>query len=174
MTPQSMLYSSSAALKSNSFPRVGYTFAGWATTAEGSVAYANGADYTMGTTDQTLYAKWHNPASPIIISAILEGGISVFGAVNVPSTATFIDIVFDQDMGNGYSINRFDPNMFPEASWINLRTIRIRFQFWGTSNYGLTPNFDHGLFLNFEGYQNFKSSNGIPLENTVLTFRTGE
>jgi uncharacterized repeat protein (TIGR02543 family) len=37
--------------------RTGYTFAGWATSASGSVAYAAGANYTANT-GATLYAKW--------------------------------------------------------------------------------------------------------------------
>lgn len=43
---------------SNTVPtRTGYTFAGWATTSDGAVAYAAGATYT-GNADQTLYAQW--------------------------------------------------------------------------------------------------------------------
>lgn len=37
--------------------RTGYTFAGWATSASGSVAYAAGANYTANAA-VTLYAKW--------------------------------------------------------------------------------------------------------------------
>ncbi|MEG2675583.1 MAG: InlB B-repeat-containing protein [Clostridia bacterium] len=45
-------------LKANAFTRVGYTFAGWATTADGKVAYADGASYTMKVGGATLFAKW--------------------------------------------------------------------------------------------------------------------
>ena len=48
----------SVALTSNGFTRTGYTFAGWATSAGGVVAYADGALYTMSTSNVTLYAKW--------------------------------------------------------------------------------------------------------------------
>lgn len=37
--------------------RDGFTFTGWATTADGTVAYAAGDTYT-GNVDQTLYAQW--------------------------------------------------------------------------------------------------------------------
>ncbi|MBN2861337.1 MAG: InlB B-repeat-containing protein, partial [Sphaerochaetaceae bacterium] len=40
------------------FTRTGYTFAGWATTAAGSVQYTDEDSYTMGTSDATLYARW--------------------------------------------------------------------------------------------------------------------
>ena len=47
----------STALTSNSFTRAGYTFAGWSTTAIGSVVYADAASYPF-TVDVTLYAQW--------------------------------------------------------------------------------------------------------------------
>lgn len=48
---------SAVTLNSNTFSRQGYTFSGWATTANGSVAYNNGATVTP-TADMTLYAVW--------------------------------------------------------------------------------------------------------------------
>ncbi len=58
MSNQSVTYDLPANLTSNTFTRTGYTFAGWATTSGGSVAYANGASYTTGASNVTLYAKW--------------------------------------------------------------------------------------------------------------------
>ena len=45
-------------LITNTFAREGYTFAGWSTTQSGSVEYADGANYSVGTSGITLYAKW--------------------------------------------------------------------------------------------------------------------
>ena len=50
-------------LTSNGFTREGYTFAGWATTPTGDVAYSNGQTLTTNLTNEnaatvTLYAKW--------------------------------------------------------------------------------------------------------------------
>lgn len=46
-------------LNKNTFTRSGYIFAGWATSASGSVAYADQSIYTMGTnSNYTLYAIW--------------------------------------------------------------------------------------------------------------------
>ncbi|MBN2352101.1 MAG: InlB B-repeat-containing protein [Spirochaetales bacterium] len=59
MTPQAIACGSSAALIPNAFGKAGYTFAGWALTPAGGVAYADGASYTMGAGDVTLYAKWN-------------------------------------------------------------------------------------------------------------------
>lgn len=48
-------------LTANTFTRANYTFAGWATTPNGDVVYANGAAITATSSDKglvTLYAKW--------------------------------------------------------------------------------------------------------------------
>jgi uncharacterized repeat protein (TIGR02543 family) len=48
-----------ATLTSNGYSRTGYTFSGWNTAANGSgTSYADGASYTMGTANVTLYAVW--------------------------------------------------------------------------------------------------------------------
>ena len=48
--------------------REGYTFAGWATTPDGDVAYADGDTYT-GNADQTLYAQWSADTHPVTANA---------------------------------------------------------------------------------------------------------
>jgi len=58
MAGQTINEGATAALTSNAFTKAGSTFAGWATSSTGSVAYANGASFTMGNVDVTLYAKW--------------------------------------------------------------------------------------------------------------------
>jgi uncharacterized repeat protein (TIGR02543 family) len=59
MSNQSFSYNETKNLTANGFSRTGYTFAGWATTATGSVAYANQASYgPMGAANVTLFAKW--------------------------------------------------------------------------------------------------------------------
>ncbi|MCR5097351.1 MAG: InlB B-repeat-containing protein [Lachnospiraceae bacterium] len=48
-------------LRTNGFSRSGYTFAGWATSADGSAQYTNGqriTGLTSLTSDLNLYAKW--------------------------------------------------------------------------------------------------------------------
>ncbi|WP_447951979.1 InlB B-repeat-containing protein [Chryseobacterium koreense] len=55
---QTLATGATANLNANGYTRNGYTFAGWATTAGGTVAYTNGQSYTMGTVNVTLYAKW--------------------------------------------------------------------------------------------------------------------
>lgn len=54
---QTKWYGESLTLRSNGFTRTNHTFKGWATSATGGVAYANGASYTANAA-ATLYAVW--------------------------------------------------------------------------------------------------------------------
>ena len=58
MSTQTLATDATANLNTNTFTRVGFTFDGWATTAGGTVAYIDGASYTMGTANVILYAQW--------------------------------------------------------------------------------------------------------------------
>ena len=62
MAAQTHTYDASQALTSNTFTRTGYTFAGWATTATGNVAYTNGQTVSNLASTQganvELFAKW--------------------------------------------------------------------------------------------------------------------
>jgi uncharacterized protein (TIGR02145 family)/uncharacterized repeat protein (TIGR02543 family) len=82
MTSQTIASGSTAALAANTFVKTGYSFAGWATSAAGAVAYANGASYTMGAANVTLYAKW--TAASYTITYNLNGGTN-----NASNPATY-------------------------------------------------------------------------------------
>ena len=58
MADQTIASGSSANLMACGFTKIGWTFAGWATTPGGDVEYTDEASYTMGIADVTLYAKW--------------------------------------------------------------------------------------------------------------------
>ena len=59
MSNQTITYDDTAVLTANTFTRIGYTFAGWATSANGNAVYADGANYTMQSADTVvLYAVW--------------------------------------------------------------------------------------------------------------------
>ena len=66
MTPQLIASGSTAKLKTNAFAAECLRFMGWATTSTGPVVYTDGANYTMGTTDVTLYAIWDNATVTVI------------------------------------------------------------------------------------------------------------
>ena len=58
MPSQTIASGSSAKLTANAYVKSGWAFAGWATTAGGPAAYGDGATYTMGSADVTLFATW--------------------------------------------------------------------------------------------------------------------
>ena len=65
MASQTKISGVDLTLRSNTFTRTGYTFQGWATSASGSVVYANGATYTANAS-VTLYAVWADTTNPTI------------------------------------------------------------------------------------------------------------
>ena len=72
--------SSATNLSANSFTNTGYTFGGWSTTANGSLAYANSASYPF-TSSTTLYAIWtansSAPAAPAAPTVTVPGATTV-------------------------------------------------------------------------------------------------
>lgn len=57
MSDQAFTYGVEQALAANTFSREGYTFTGWATSADGDVVYESEESVTL-TSSQTLYAVW--------------------------------------------------------------------------------------------------------------------
>jgi uncharacterized repeat protein (TIGR02543 family) len=79
---QSIVDNATMALSPNTFTRSGYSFAGWATSANaGTAEYADKASFTMGASDVVLYAVWAMVGTPHIV---------VSGPVSLGDTAVFI------------------------------------------------------------------------------------
>ena len=81
MAAQKLQYGKAAKLRANAFTRKGYTFAGWAKTKKGAVAYKNGASVKnlradSGTT--TFYARWAKSAYKVVFRA--NGGSGTMAA----------------------------------------------------------------------------------------------
>ncbi len=72
-------------LSNNKFVKAGYTFIGWATSANGGVVYENGASYTMGTNNSyTLYAVWEANENTLIF----DGNGETVGSMSDMTIAT--------------------------------------------------------------------------------------
>ena len=86
MTAQSHTIGIAKNLTANAFTRPYYTFAGWATTSAGVVAYADAASYTS-TAQATLYAKW----TPITYTVTYDenGGNALTNDTYTVESATF-------------------------------------------------------------------------------------
>ena len=77
------------ALTTNAFTRLGYSFSGWNTAANGSgTAYADGASYAFSA-DATLYAQWSAlPMRTVIFDNNGGTGTMVNQVANVPTALT--------------------------------------------------------------------------------------
>jgi uncharacterized repeat protein (TIGR02543 family) len=58
MAAQTIACGATESLTAYGFSKTGWSFAGWADSAGGGVVYTDGADYTMGAGNDTLYAQW--------------------------------------------------------------------------------------------------------------------
>lgn len=91
MVNQTILIGNTAALTTNAFTRTGYSFSGWNTLADGSgTAFANGANYTMGSSSITLYAQW---IVGFLVSYNANGGTGVppvDNAYHAPASAVTV------------------------------------------------------------------------------------
>jgi hypothetical protein len=76
MSNQTIAAGTTANLSANTMTNPGYTFAGWATTSDGAVVYSDGASYTMGAADVTLWSTWivNNPTGVISGNATVCAG----------------------------------------------------------------------------------------------------
>ena len=69
----------SVTLRANGFTRTNCTFAGWATSAGGSVVYSNQATYSLSA-NATLYAKWNAVANSATAPTVSFTGTSGSGS----------------------------------------------------------------------------------------------
>lgn len=88
MANQTIATAATAALNANGFTRPGYTFGGWATTSGGTAAYADGASYTMGTGNATLYAVWITDSPFIDYTGTLTAFNTEYGTASAAQTLT--------------------------------------------------------------------------------------
>jgi len=75
MVDQTIASGPSENLTACAFTKTGWTFAGWATTPGETAIYADGASYTMGTSDVILYAQWTAPTTYSIRDIGPAGGL---------------------------------------------------------------------------------------------------
>ena len=81
MTAQTITFDATANLIANAFTKTGYTFAGWAKSADEPYTYEDKAPYTMETEGATLYAKWS--ANPYEVTFNANGGEGTMDAQTI-------------------------------------------------------------------------------------------
>ncbi len=112
---QTFYYEVSAPLKANSFVRSGYSFSGWSGSRTGSVAYANGTNYTIGVGDADLYAIWALPNISITISlpGADEVGITYSVDSTDPNKVTISAVIPDGHTASEYTFKWYNSNTVP-------------------------------------------------------------
>ena len=111
MESQEFTYGLTSTLRTNTFERVGYTFAGWATSSNGTKAYDDGFKTNFGDNPQdlsnvpnaniTLYALW-TPKTYAITNSTTYANIVVANQ-GTYNTALSIDISSENANGYNYS-----------------------------------------------------------------------
>ena len=89
------------ALEANTFSRTGYTFAGWALTAEGEKVYDDEAEVTL-TEDVVLYAKWNINSHAVTLTQPTGNTITATGAADLASVAYNTEITLSAEENDGY------------------------------------------------------------------------
>ena len=119
MAEQVINSGASADLTICSFTKTGWTFAGWATTEGGSITYADGASYTMGSVDVFLYAKWTPPDNYAIGDRGPGGGIVFYitdGGIHGLESAASDQSTDIEWGGYGTDINGDNSSIAPELT----------------------------------------------------------
>jgi len=101
MSAQTIPEGNSVPVTANGFSKAGWNFDGWATSATGTATYADGDDYTMGTADVTLYAKWSAKSLSVIFNK---------------NDATATGSMTNQSILSGSSMP-LKPNSFMKSGW---------------------------------------------------------
>ena len=93
MTDQTVTYKVSTAIKDNAFEREGYTFIGWATSADGEKVY-NDKQSVAFTNSQTLYAKWQLNSRNVTFTPSPSGAtVTVNGKSTSPQAVNYGETV---------------------------------------------------------------------------------
>ena len=103
MADMSFTYDVEQALTANTFTREGYTFAGWATTANGDVTYADEQKVSNLTAEDkatvTLYAVWNenDKVLPVIFSVASETAVDCGDSVTLSCDTEGVKISYTID-----------------------------------------------------------------------------
>jgi uncharacterized repeat protein (TIGR02543 family) len=132
------------ALTSNTFARSGYTFAGWSTTANVSLAYANGATYPF-TASVTLYALW---AEDYTVTFNANGGTGSMSAETESSPTALTSNAFT-NVGNTFTgwntaANGSGTPYANDATYAFTASVTLYAQWTAVVNYTATFNANGG------------------------------
>lgn len=135
------------ALDKNTYEKLGYTFIGWAETANGNVVYTDCANYTMGVElTVTLYAVWKANEYTISMNPQNDSSVTTQKVTydesytfSVPTRAGYtFDGWFTEVGGNGTRLTDADGNSI--ANWTIADNITVYAKWLGTEGLVYTAN----------------------------------
>ncbi|MBQ8546603.1 MAG: InlB B-repeat-containing protein [Clostridia bacterium] len=129
----------------NAFERAGYTFVGWATTANGEVEYTDGVSYTMGTNSTyTLYAVWQVNINGVVFNA--NGGKGTMSSLELATgiTDTLPKNTFTKDgyTFKGWAISKGGSVAYADGASYTMGTNSIYTLYAVWESYYVTVEFD--------------------------------
>jgi len=105
MSTQTFNAGSAQNLIANTYTKTGYTFAGWATSPSDVALYPDGANYTMGDSNATLYATWAANTYTVVYN-----GNGSTGGTTINSTHTY-------DTDQTLNVNGFTRTGYTFIGW---------------------------------------------------------
>ncbi len=157
MEPQIIACDSTTILKSSEFEKEGWRFRGWALRPDGNLEFTDGARFTMGAEDQTLYALWRVNEYTItfnkndsLADGVMEPQKMTFGDSAYLDSCSFAkegwafigwaetydgEVVYAQ--GDVFSVGTTDTTLY--ARW-ELIEYRISYRLSGGVNHRDNPN----------------------------------
>ena len=135
------------ALNKNTYEKQGYTFIGWAETANGNVVYTDCANYVMGVEPTvTLYAVWKANEYTILMNPQNDSSVTTQKVtydesytLSVPTRAGYtFDGWFTEIGGNGTRLTDGDGNSI--ANWTVADNITVYAKWLGTEGLIYTAN----------------------------------
>ncbi len=142
MLNMTLATNSTANLTANVFVKDGYTFKGWATSKGGSVVYADGASYTMGTNSSyTLYAVWEANKNTLIFNA--NGG-----------TGSMPNMTIATDRTAKLTSNAFTKDGYTFIGWATSKDGSVKYS--NNANYTMGTESTYTLYAVWE-----KNINGL-------------
>ena len=164
-------------LKSNQYQKAGYTFAGWATSADGDVEFANSSLYEIGTSNQyILYAKW----TPNLNIIKFDGNGATSGTMADQTGYTNSTIILNENMyqKEGYSFVGWSTMIDGDIAFANKANFKVQtdnvvtlYAVWVKGNLYFVykeQNFIDLIQSDYNQYDEIRLMNDLNFNNTEI------
>ena len=145
MEPQIFTHGVAQNLRANNFSRTGYTFSGWATSADGEKVYENRASFTT-TSDTTLYAVWEPNKYTVTFNA--NGGTGTMKpqvfSYGVAQKLTQNAFAHENYTFVGWATSANGAKVYKDSEQIKITSNTTLYAVWELNKYTVTFNSNGG------------------------------